>query len=86
MIAEAVYILCAITSGLCAVMLLRKYRDNHTRLLMWSCLCFVGLAINNVFLFIDLIVVPEIDLSTLRMLPALIGLGILITGFVWDAI
>jgi hypothetical protein len=64
--AETVYALCAVTSILCAVLLLRGYRISRTRLLFWASLCFVCLAINNVLLFIDLIVVPDIDLASWR--------------------
>ena len=58
--AETVYVLCALTSILCAALLFRAYRGNRSRLLLWSTLCFVGLALNNVFLFVDIVVVPDI--------------------------
>lgn len=40
----AVYILCGLTSVLCAVLLLRSYARKRVRLLLWSGLCFAGLA------------------------------------------
>jgi hypothetical protein len=83
--AEAVYILCALTSGLCAVLLLRGYRSSRTRLLLWSGLCFVGLTLNNVLLFVDLIVVPAVDLAILRRSVAAVAMGMLIFGLVWEA-
>lgn len=83
--AETVYLLCAATSSLCAVLLLRGYRRTQTRLLFWSGLCFLGLAVNNAILVIDLIVVPDIDLSTWRTLPAVIGFGLLLYGLVWES-
>jgi hypothetical protein len=87
MIAESVYILCAMTSTLCATMLYRKYRQTSLRLLLWSCLCFVGLAINNVILFLDLVVFPSgPDLSVIRTIPAVIGVGLLIYGFIWESV
>lgn len=82
---QAVYILCAATSLACAVLLLRGYLKNRTRLLLWSGLCFVGLALNNLLLFIDLVVVPTVDLSLWRGLSALAGLLLLIYGLVWDS-
>jgi hypothetical protein len=82
---QAVYILCAATALACAVLLLRSYLRNHTRLLLWSGLCFVGLALNNALLFIDLVVVPTIDLSLWRGLSALAGLLLLIYGLVGDS-
>lgn len=83
--ATFVYALCALTSLLCAVLLARGYRASRARLLLWAALCFAGLALNNILLFIDLRVVPQVDLSALRSLPALAGLLLLIYGLVWDA-
>ena len=45
---------------------------------------FVGLALNNALLFVDLEVFPQTDLFLLRSLPALIGLLLLIYGLIWD--
>jgi hypothetical protein len=53
MIAETVYLLCAIASLLCAIALLRTYLRRRSRVLLWSSLCFVGLAANNAILFTD---------------------------------
>lgn len=78
------YALCALTSLACAWLLLRGYARSKVRLLLWSGLCFAGLALNNVLLFIDLRVLPDTDLSLWRMLPALAGVGILIYGLVWE--
>lgn len=83
--ATLVYALCALTSLLCALLLARGYRQSRARLLLWSSLCFTGLALNNVLLFIDMRVVPDVDLSVWRSLPALAGLLVLIYGLVWDA-
>lgn len=85
MIAAAVYLLCALTSVLCAVLLLIKFRRSKLTLLLWSGVCFAGLAANNVLLFVDLVVVPHIDLSAYRLLPTLAGLAVLVWGFVWDS-
>lgn len=37
-----VYILCAITSLACAVLLLRSFRRTRARLLLWSGISFAG--------------------------------------------
>jgi hypothetical protein len=84
-VATFVYALCALTSILCALLLARGYRATRARLLLWSSLCFAGLALNNIVLFIDMRVVPSMDLSAWRSLPALAGLLILIYGLIWDA-
>ena len=80
-----VYILCAATSCLCAVMLLRGYAKTGVRLLFWSGLCFVGLAIDNVLLYTDLVLVPSIDISLWRRVPALAAMLLLVFGLVWDS-
>jgi hypothetical protein len=81
----AIFLLCALTSFGCAVLLLRAYRQTHVRLLLWSGLCFGALFINNTLLIIDKRVVPDVDLSVWRSIPALIGVSLLIYGLVWDA-
>ena len=83
--ADIVYALCVLTSLACAVLLWRGYRRSRARLLMWSTLCFVGLAMNNALLIVDLRVLPAVDLSIWRTLPALIGIALLVYGLVWDA-
>ena len=82
--ATLVYVLCALTSTACAVLLLRGYARSRFRLLLWSGLCFAGLALNNVLLVVDKRVVQDIDLSVWRTLPALAGIALLLYGFVWD--
>lgn len=84
MFAIIVYVLCAATSALCAVLLLRGYKESRARLLFWSGLCFLGLTLNNVLLVIDVRVVPDVDLSLWRTIPALIGISLLIYGLVWE--
>lgn len=82
---EAVYILCAATSLACAGLLLRGYLRNRTRLLLWSSLCFIGLALNNILLFVDLVIIPDTNLSVWRSIAALVGISLLIYGLIWDA-
>ncbi len=82
--ANVVYILCAVTSISCAVLLLRSYRASGVRMLLWSGLCFSFLALNNILLVVDLTILPEVDLSSVRIIPAVIGLGLLLYGFIWD--
>jgi hypothetical protein len=81
----ALYVLAVLSSGACALLLVRGYLRTRFRLLMWSGICFIGLTINNVALFADLVVFPEIDLRLARLIPALIGMTLLLYGFVWDS-
>lgn len=83
--ATIVYVLCALTSIACAVLLWRGYRQSRARLLLWSALCFAGLFLNNVLLIADLRVFTQVDLSLYRSLPALIGVALLLYGLIWDA-
>ena len=82
--ATLIYALCAITSIACAVLLLNGFRRSGARLLLWAGLCFAGMALNNVLLFVDLGLTPELDLSTYRALPTAIGLALLTYGLVWE--
>lgn len=84
MMANIIYILCALTSLGCAVLLWRHYRRSGARLLLWSALCFVGLFFNNLLLVIDLTILPAVDLSAIRSIPALIGVALLIYGLIWE--
>lgn len=84
MIAPVVYLLCALTSLLTMVLLFRAYMARRVRLLLWSGLCFAGLALNNALLFVDLIVIPMEDLSTFRQIPAVLGMSLLVFGLVYD--
>lgn len=82
---EFVYVLCMVTSMLCAGLLLRSYRKTRGRLLMWSSLCFVGLALNNILLLVDLAVVPTIDLRLVRSGSGIVALVLLLVGLVWES-
>jgi hypothetical protein len=82
--AETVYLLCGITSVACTVLLLRAYLENKSKLLFWSSLCFGGLALNNVLLFVDLVIVPTADLGVLRSLLAVLAMMTLLFGLVWE--
>jgi hypothetical protein len=79
-----VYFLCFATSSACAWLLARSYRSTGTRLLLWSGLCFLLLAANNLLLVIDLLVVRDVDLRLGRLLLSLGAVAILLFGFVWD--
>lgn len=80
--AEAVYLLCAITSLACAVLLQRNYARTGMKLILWTSLCFVGFAINNVILFVDLAIMPDVDLSLWRNFAALGSVGVLLYGLI----
>lgn len=81
---DLVYILCAATSTVCAVLLVRAYRANRSALLLWSSICFVGLAINNLLLVGD-VYLPDRDLLLARDLTNLGAVAALVVGLIWNA-
>ena len=82
--AELIYLLCALASTFCAVLLIRNYARRRLRLVLFASSCFAGLALNNVLLFIDLVMVPSIDLSLLRGGVALAAMLLLVVGLVLE--
>jgi len=80
----AVYVLCLATSAVCAWLLVRNYGRSKTRLLLWSAACFVLLALNNLAMVIDILILPEVDMTTLRVFASLAGVSTLLFGFIWE--
>ena len=83
--ATLVYVLCALTSLACAVLLLRGYRRSGVRLLLWSGLCFVGLTLSNVVLIVDAVLLPGAVLFDLRLCIAAAAMTLLLYGLIWDS-
>jgi hypothetical protein len=87
-VAEAVYILCALASLLCAGLLFRAWAraggGPSARLLFWSAVCFVGLALNSVLVVADLLIFKEEDLRLLRLVAAACGLGALLWALICE--
>ena len=80
-----IYSLCLLTSAGCALLLVRSYRRSRTRLLLWSALCFGLLAVNNLLVVTDLLILPtSVDLVPLRHLASLAAVSVLLLGFVWE--
>lgn len=79
-----VYTLCLATSSVCAVLLGRRYRRSGLRLLLWSTACFALLALNNLFVIIDLVLIDTIDFRLVRLLLSLLAVAVLLFGFIWD--
>ncbi|WP_395058488.1 DUF5985 family protein [Polaromonas sp.] len=81
---ELIYLLCALTSLLCAWLLLRSYRRSGFPLLFWSGLCFSALALNNMILVLDKLVFLDVNLSIWRLSSALVALMLLLYGLIWQ--
>ena len=84
MMPQTAYAIGVVTSILCAFLLIRSYLAQRTALLLWCSLCFVGLAVNNVILFADLFIVPDVDLELWRNVTALVSLCLMLIGLIWE--
>jgi len=82
--ATTVYLLCALTSAACALLLIREYQRARARLLLWSSLAFVGFALNNALVFADYVLVPNTDLAAIRAAVALVSVALLLYSFSWN--
>ncbi len=82
--ATAVYILATLVCLTSAFLLLRGFVAGRHRLLLWSGLCFVGLTISNLLVFVDLIIFPTIDLYPLLLISAAVAMLLLLYGLVWE--
>lgn len=79
-----IYALCALTSGTCALLLLRSYFASRYRLLLWAGICFLGVTLNNLLVIADKLVFPGMDLLTLRLAVALVAVLFLVYGLIFD--
>lgn len=83
--APLVYVLCFLTSAVCAALLARGYVRSRTRFLLWCAACFILLALNNLLAVIDLVLLPkQVDLQIARVLSSLAGVSVLLYGFIWE--
>jgi hypothetical protein len=80
-----IYILCASLCWLCAALLLRAYARQKARLLFWSGAGFCVFGVSNILLVVDLVVIPESDLSLIRNGITLLGIGLLLRGLIWES-
>lgn len=79
---SAVYLLCFLTSAICAWLLMRSYLQARGNMLFWSALCFGLLALNNLVVIFDLMLIPQ-NLSLYRLAASLLAIGLLLFGFIW---
>ena len=80
-----IYMLCALTALLCTWLLLKAYRNSGYKLLLWGGLCFAGLTLNNILLIVDKFLVLFIDLSSWRLLLALVSVMVFLYGLIWES-
>lgn len=85
--AELIYVTCALASSTCAVLLWKGYRSTESRLLFWSGLHFGLLAVANLLLAVDLILLPDsIDLALIRNLTTLFAIVVFLFGILTELI
>jgi hypothetical protein len=82
--ATGVYLLCALTSALCAVLLLREYRRSRARLLLWSSISFFGFALSNSLALADFVIFPQVEMWQIRPAVTALAVSALLYGLVWD--
>lgn len=82
--APSVYILGVLVTLGCGILLMRAYAQVRKRLLLWSSICFFGLAVSNLLVFLDLVILPNIDLYRWRLITAAGAMLILLYGLIWE--
>ncbi|MGE4064630.1 MAG: DUF5985 family protein [Rhodospirillaceae bacterium] len=85
MLQPSVYLLCMIASLVCLFLLTRGYLRTGVRFLFWSALCFVGYAVNNLFLFLDVVLFPDVNLLIARNVATLFAITVLFYGLIWES-
>ena len=80
--AQTIYLLCALTCLLCTVLLLKRWKATRLGLLFWSGICFLTLTAANILLFVDRIVVPQVDLALLRHSVTLLAIIFMLFGLI----
>lgn len=84
-LSDLVYLLCFLTSALCAGLLIRQYAMSRTPILLWSAACFVFLAFSNLLVVVDQLVLTEASLRPPRLVLTLMAVSVLLFGFIWEA-
>lgn len=79
------YIFTTLTTLLCAFLLLRAYFNVRKPLLLWSGLCFAVLTVSYFLVWADLVLVPESEWYTYRLMSTAIAMSLLMVGLVWES-
>ena len=84
--AELVLFFCGILSVACAFLLYRSYRQNGSRLLLWTAVSFSFLAAANIFVCFDSVIFTEVDMGGILVRNALnaTASGVLLFALVWE--
>lgn len=83
---EAVtYVVITLICIACAVLLLRGWGRERSRLLLWSGLCFAILGLSNLLVYLDYVLPPQYGLYPERLATAAIAMGLLLYGLIWES-
>ncbi|HUB28457.1 MAG TPA: DUF5985 family protein [Terracidiphilus sp.] len=82
---EVLYTVTFLTTLLCAVLLLRAFGRVRRKLLLWSGLCFLGLAASNLLKIADLVIFRDVDLYSYRVGSGALAMALLMYGLVWES-
>jgi len=80
-----VYLLCFLASAICAALLVRQYRMARSTVLLWSAACFVFLAVSNLLVVLDQLVLEDVNLRPARLVLTLMAVSVLLFGFIWES-
>ena len=81
----AVNVVGVITALACSILLYRGYRRTGARLLLCGAICFFALSIESGVIFADRILFTHVSLILIRQMIAIVGIGFLIFGLIWEA-
>lgn len=84
-LADIVYLLCFLTAALAAGLLVRQFRMVRSPVLLWSAACFVLLALSNLLVVVDELLVPDVFMRQARLGLTLLAVTVLLYGFIWEA-
>lgn len=80
----ALYIFTSLITLVCAVLLLRAYFRVRRNLLLWSGLCFLVLTVDYLLVWADLVLIPDSEWYTSRLVTTTIAMVLLLVGLVWE--
>lgn len=80
-----VYLLGAAISVASGLLLLRAAAKQGGGLLLWSSVCFFGMAVNNVLMYLNFVVFVSVDLDVWPHVASLVSVVILNLALIWHA-
>lgn len=83
--AAVVYVLCFLTAIGCSAALLTAHRRTRSSLLFWSGMCFALLALNDLFVLLDIYVIKGIDLWGIRRSLGLAAVVVMLVGLIFHS-